>query len=393
MLTALVMAAPIVEADDADRLRRAVESVQKAQLPSGLLRYDFDFQSGAPSGEDHPARQASVVAVLSEYLLVSRDSSVRDTVARALARFEALSLPIGKSRAQRLVESSGLYFLPRGRHTLARALDRLGLMYRPDGEGAVLSLDGQYREAWVGGTARALFAELMYAEATGDERFDAARARWLRGLAALYVPGLGFRAAPTLIHVTTLSDGQAWLALAHHERRRPADPVVASMLPELEARLMREQSAAFDTYFYQWGTMAAAVRWDSTRDSRFPAFIEQQAVSVLDEPEEPEHYNTCAMVEGLATAARVLRDAGGRSALVRRIVARVEGEMRKNYALQIRPVRGRFAVAHGVSIVSPRLAEFDGAFLMESQRPYIRIDMTDHCISAMLKLRQLSSSR
>jgi hypothetical protein len=377
-----------VEANDDGRVKRAVESIQRAQDPSGLLLYDFDFSAGAPSGQNDPVRQAGVIAFLAEYLVASGDASVKPTLIRALERFDALSLPIGKGRLQRMVEASGLLAVPRGRHKLASVLDRLGLLYQPAGDGAVLGLEPEYAQMSAGATAVALLAEMQYADASGDRRFEAAGTRWLRGLAALHVAGHGFRVTPTKIHVSPFTDGEGWLALAYYERRRPGDPTVRSILTALEDSLIRQYGATFSISFYQWGTMAAAVRWDTTRDARFAAFIEQQTLHAMKWLSEPRAHNTCATVEGLATAARVLHAAGRPSDLLKAIDQHITTEMRKNYEFQIPPNAGRFDLGNGASVASPRLEGFAGAFFHERHRAYTRIDFTGHCLSAMVKLRR-----
>src|SRR5437879_13643456 len=79
-----------VEANDGERLKRDVESVRRAQAPSGLLRYDFDFLAGASSGQNDPVRQAGVIAFLCEYFVASGDASVKRGLAGTLLRFGEL---------------------------------------------------------------------------------------------------------------------------------------------------------------------------------------------------------------------------------------------------------------------------------------------------------------
>jgi hypothetical protein len=377
-----------VAASDDERLKHAVESVRRAQAPSGLLLYDFDFLAGASSGQNDPVRQAGVIAFLAEYFVASGDASIKPMLTRALERFDALSLPIGKTRLQALLEGTGLFSVPTGRHTVASALERVHLLYQPAGDGAVVGLEKEYAQMSAGATAMALFAELQYAEASGDRRFEAARARWLQGLAALHVAGLGVRMSPTTLHVSPFADGEAWLALAYYEWRRPGHRTVRSLLTALDNHLMARYAASFSIPFYQWGAMAAAVRWDTTKNPRFAAFIEQQTVNAMKWLSEPRPNNTCATVEGLVTAARVLRDAGRPGDLLRTIEQQVATEMRKNYQFQILPNAGRLSLGNGVFVVSPRLEEFAGAFFHERYRPYTRIDFTGHCLSVMVKLQK-----
>ena len=137
--------------------------------------------------------------------------------------------------------------------------------------------------------------------------------------------------------------------------------------------------------------MAAARRLKTTADPRYVIFIRAQAQAYLDmrRSDQWRGYNTCAGIEGLATAARVLREGrDGDEALLERIQARVHEEMEKNRGLQIPPNATRMAFADGVYVSSPRLRDFSGAFLEGRYQPYTRIDHTMHCVSALIKLAQ-----
>jgi hypothetical protein len=50
-----------------------------------------------------------------------------------------------------------------------------------------------------GTVALALLAELVYANASGDNRFADLRSAWLQGLLSLRIPGGGFRQTPVSI--------------------------------------------------------------------------------------------------------------------------------------------------------------------------------------------------
>lgn len=100
----------------------------------------------------------------------------------ALTRFGELSLPIGKSSLQSVIEHTSLLALPVGRDKLRAGLERFGLLYRSSGDGKVISLDGGYGSAFTGATAAALLAELQYYQATADGRVGQLRAAWLTPL-------------------------------------------------------------------------------------------------------------------------------------------------------------------------------------------------------------------
>jgi len=69
-LACAALAAPApARADDAERVRRAVDYTVASQRPTGLFRYDFDVPSAEPTGEDNLVRQAGTLFVLGEALL------------------------------------------------------------------------------------------------------------------------------------------------------------------------------------------------------------------------------------------------------------------------------------------------------------------------------------
>ena len=143
------------------------------------------------------------------------------------------------------------------------------------------------------------------------------------------------------------------------------------------------------TGFYQWGTMAAARRFKVTSNRKFLSFIRAQAEAYLKAPrrEEWRGDNSCAAIEGLATAASMFRaHAPADGALLGRLEARLNEEMAKIRQLQIPPDTSRMDFGEGIYLVSPKLRDFSGAFLEARFRPSTRVDATAHCVSAMVKL-------
>jgi len=377
------------EPADRDRLRHAVEYLLASQAPSGLFLYDFDFLVGRSVDADNIVRQAGTAYILAEYYLHDRDPRVRLAIEATLKKLDELSLPIGKSAFQSVLEQTRLLSLPIGRYKLRAGLERFGLLYRPSGDGKVISLDGRYLTAPAGATAIALLAELQYQQATGDNRFAHLRSFWLKGLVSLQIPGRGFRLSPALIDDTPFYDGEAWFALAYYNELFPRDDSVATLLERLDAYLMARYANDVKTGFYQWGTMAAARRLKVTANQKFVTFIRAQAEVYLGAPRRDQWRgnNTCSDIEGLATAAAVLRaHASADGALLERIEARLTEEMGTIRQLQIPPNTSRMDFGEGTHLVSPRLRDFAGAFLQGRFRPYTRVDATAHCVSAMIKL-------
>ena len=383
------MAQATAQPTDRDRLQRAVEYLLASQAPSGLFLYDFDFLAGRSVGADNIVRQAGTAYILAEYYLHARDPRVRLSIEAMLKKLDELSLPIGKSALQSGLEQTRLLSLPIGRYKLRAGLERFGLLYRPSGDGKVISLDGRYLTAESGATAVALLAELQYQQATGDNRFSPLRSTWLKGLLSLRIPGRGFRISPGFIDDTPFYDGEAWFALAYYNDVFPRDDSIARILDGLDAYLMARYANDVKTGFYQWGTMAAARRLKATSNQKFVDFIRAQAQAFLSAPRRDQWRggNNCADIEGLATAAAVLRAHGAADgALLERLEARLGEEMGTIRQLQIPPRTSRMDFGNGIYLVSPRLRDFSGAFLEGRFQPFTRVDATAHCVSAMVKL-------
>lgn len=382
------------KADDRTQVRLAVDHLIAAQLPSGLFSYDFDFLKDDRTGEDHIVRQAAAANVLAEYYLHTKDERMRPAIEAALKAFGEMSLPIGKRTAQTALERIGLLSVPIGRYKLRATLDWLGLLYRPDGTGKVVSGDEDYGRAHTGATALALLTELEYFRASGDKRFADLRRAWLEGLMSLHIAGRGFRYSPEVIDEEAYYNGESWLALAYYNDVFPQDQATAAVLSRVDDYLMEKYAdspRSPRTQFFHWGAMAAVVRFTTTSDRKFSDFAREQARHFLDalRPKLDPDRNSCALVEGLAAAAAVLiasRDDD--TALLKRIQERIGEEMTKNRGLQIRPGQQRLELGGDASLLAPHLSEYAGAFLAGPYSPMTRIDLTQHCISAMIKLER-----
>jgi hypothetical protein len=313
-------------------------------------------------------------------------------VQHLIATFGSLSLPVGKLTSQRLLERTHILSTPIGRYELRAILELLGLLYRPTGNGRLLSYESGYPTAWTGSTALALATELEYFGATGDDRFAELRSSWLKGLQTLHVLGRGFREYPGSIEEAAYVNGETWLALATYAALFPADERVRVLLSQFDGYLLEKYSAEPDRRFYSWGTMAAARRLATTSDSKFAVFIAAQASHFVDHefPTATSPENSCAIVEGLAAAATVLAKHDEHRALLERLMTRINREMTKNRALQI-PTGMIQLDFPGGTFRSTRLAEYAGAYLSAGGNLYSRIDVTAHCLSALMEMQSIAA--
>ena len=360
----------------------------------GFLPYGFDFLADQPLEPDRMSapnlvRQAATSFAVASYFEYSKDARLRDPLRRSLSAYSKKSIPIGKSKAQRVVESTRILSLPLARWKLKAALDRLGLLYQPSGKGQLVSPNGKYDGAVAGGVALALLTELTYASASGDESFAESRRAWLEGLLSLRIPGGGFRQLPVSIGDSDYDNGEAWLALAVYVDRHREDKQTASELADLDAVLLARYSEAPAMNFLGWGGMAAAQRFSTTRDPRFLSYVQRQAdvfIQRFERKTKPQD-NNCATLEGIAAMLDVLTASGETdSNRVRELRSWSSREIAKLPRLQIQPGQQGMALGGDAYLRNPRMASYAGGFLWSLYAPMTRVDAAAHCLSAMVRV-------
>ena len=394
---AFIAGLPAEAADESNPAWRAARQLVGAQMPSGQFAFEYDFLIGGsrPNTERgfgrmaYITREAAAAYGLSRYFLYEQDGSVGRALVAVLRNLDEHSLPIAKGPGQAALEATGILRLPFARYKLRDSLRWSGLLYRASGEGRLVSYDRTYDTAWGGATALSLLTELQFYEASHDPQFARLRAAWLKGLLVLYDAGRGFRTLPGSIDEDALSNGEIWLALANYTRLFPDDRATAAIVAQLDDTMMRTYAARPDGGFYSWGTQAAAQRFRATSDAKFSRFIAQQARAFLDGIGKPNDAseNNCSEVEGMATALRILNSGANPDRdLISRLRQRVDSDMARNRSLQIQAGQTRIELGNGASLASPAIAEYAGAFLAGTHEPFVRIDTTEHCISALLAL-------
>lgn len=300
------------------------------QAAGGTFRYDHNFSTGGPTGEDNIVRQAGTAFSLAEHLRATGAPETRRAVRKAL-----------KALWRRSAAVDG-----------------------PDVR--LVSGNGKKKGIRAGATALALLTETLYYRASGDGRFENARRAWMNGLLSLRVPGEGFLRKPGSNRQSPYYNGEAWLALAHFGATFEDESVRATLL-SLEDHLIAYYTKAPHIGFFHWGVMAAAQRFEDTGEARFVDFIEQQVDVYLTQlrPKMSAKSNTCYALEGLADGLKVLKAERPEAQVLSALEARVDAEISKNRKLQF---------------------SGGGLFFARTDRKYTRIDYTQHCLSALLKV-------
>ncbi len=346
ILFLLVVLSGKVAASDETAISDAVEYLLSAQQPSGLYRYEHDFITARDSKKNNIVRQAGAVYALAEYYSFSGDQRVLPTINRSLT-----------------------------------ALSKQSLEWRT---GRLVALDGELSSAKAGATALALLAVLM----VNDDQWRELENSWLAGLLALQQQGGGFSSRPTTKKESPYSNGEIWLALALYNDRYPKNHWVSAALERADRHMLEKYGQQPDVGFFHWGVMATSLRWSSSRKPVFQQFVASQLANYMEilRPRISPRSNSCYAVEGLAAGLAALDGAPNSTELQNKTRQRIDSEMEKNRLLQITSGQNQINFGSGRYLFSPEVEHYAGAFLNGRYRPQVRIDATQHCLSALIKV-------
>lgn len=332
-----------------ERATLAATYMGNIQRKTGYFSYEFDFIAGRWSSADELVRQAGASYGLSDYLLTHPDPIAAQVIQKAIVAYRKNS-----------IQYNG---------------------------GKLLTSGGDLKNAETGATALALMGALQFAKATGDRQFEADIVDWKNGLLALHRPSAGFVGGPADQEESPYFNGEAWLALAVYSEYYPADESLKKLLPAMDAYMVKLYSTSPDIGFFHWGLMAASKRFKQTKATYLADFVAGQVSDFLVRmrPDFDEEVNSCYSVEGMSSALSVLQKNPQNAALSSRLLSRVRQEMAKNIAMQILPDQTSILLTKGRTLIAPEVAKYSGAFINGMDRPQIRIDFTQHCLSALIK--------
>lgn len=334
--------------------RAAVHYMISAEEADGHFLYQFDFLAGRFSSNDNLVRQAGAAYALSQYMFLSGDETVREGIYRAL----------GYALVHRVAV----------------------------GDGVLVSTDGTRAEARVGATGLAVLAATYQLRLEPDDLLKPTAVAWIKGLAATQLADGTFPSPPDGKASDAFASGEAWYALASWADFDPSDDVAAKALQAADGGLMAQATASPDTSFFHWGLLAAAQRYETTGDARFLDFIAAQSNTYLTmlAPKPRKGGNSCATIEGLGAGVAALVKGGRNADLVARMRGRIAVELDNVLALQIPSGTTRIDLGPDRFYADPRIASFAGGFRDGASSLSMRIDSTQHCLSALMTYRQLA---
>lgn len=323
-----------------ERIAQAVDFMLAMEESDGSFKYQFNYETGEFSDKNSIVRQAGATFGLAEYYRATRDGRVANRLRQALQTLESWS-----------VGDDGKQFVkgPRKKDKIRS-----------------------------GASALTLMTTLLYQDIHADDSsFTAWRENLKRGLCSLLVPGQGIAISPDTTNQSPYFDGETWLALAMYADRYPADALVSETLPKLEAWLMAHYKE-YNGSFFHWGAMAASRRYLTTGDEKYISFaLDQYAQSQLN----PERMQ-CYALEGVGGIALALpKGHPAREKLI--------GDIK--ISLEKFVLHRQFILPYleNEKPVAPNAAAYFGGF-QGSSAGGLRIDDTQHCLSALLKAKDLS---
>jgi len=384
---------------DIGRVHNAVNQLVHSQLSSGLFPYDFNFETGQESDMGNIdglnlVRQTGAAFAIAEYLSHFDHAPTKEALKAFLKNTVSNSISIDKGFTQSALEWIGFYNRWQLWSSFRKPLYTMGLLFSEEGNGQLVSANYDYERAWPGATALSMVAALKYYEATGDSQFNAAVTNWKDGLLALKVARRGFREAPHYLTESAYVNGEAWLAFAELERIFPGNEESRTFLQELDDYMIQVYGNSYNNRFYHWGTMAAVVRAETTKDTRFTDFIYGLTKRYLDDKTNktlPES-NSCGAVEGLATFVMFMREQGrAKDPLVLSASDYINQVMVFNRKLQIG--ESTLELLPNADRFIDKLKEHRGAFIKSPTEPLMQVDLTQHCLNALLRMEKAGLTR
>ncbi|MDR1379657.1 MAG: thioredoxin family protein [Synergistaceae bacterium] len=317
-----------------ERIEMAFTHTLQTQKKDGSFEYALDYRTGGFSLFNHIVRQASAAYGLGEYLRVTGDERARK--------------PLEKTLAFLLRDST------------------------PFNGGLLVSSSPPHPKSPSGATALALIGALRY-KASGGELSDGQIEKWLKGLSGLYIEGAGFRTVPATDEESPYYNGETWLALAEYLEAFPHDREIARLVEKVDAYMMERYAREFDGAFFHWGMMALSARYRQTRCKKFLDFGLAQYAKYLDAEENPTTFT-----EGVTQFYSVLPDRAAKDEVRKKLFF-----IAKNL-FKVQQISSKLPDG---SSVSPRAERYIGGFLLEPSGTRTRIDMTQHGLMGLLRLR------
>lgn len=237
-----------------------------------------------------------------------------------------------------------------------------------------------------GASALALLAALYHDMGTKSKTFTSEIQGWRDGLLALQKENGGIKRDPNTDEESPYYNGETWLALTEYLNYDPNNRAVKAAVEKLEKYLLKKHTDSPTVQIFHWAMQAAAKRYQQTKNPNLRDFMIHQIKWLFEKryPKHRPHMNGCFVAEGLVPVYKTLDEDPLFAVHAEKVRQRVVDVMNDVADLQIKEGQQQLAFDAGVTLNVPYLPDYAGAFIAGKHRPTIRVDFTQHCLSAML---------
>lgn len=331
---------------DSSRIEKAVSAYKKLFQPDGRITYEWNFKTGKISKKNNIVREMGSGYGLAYAYYMLHDETMRPILKDFLQYAQSVTIPHNKGRLIADRQNSEKIRIP------------------------------------AGASALALLAVLYYEQEAGDSSFAQFRIDLKNALLSLYESGVGVHSSPYDASTSPYYDGETWLALTMYNIFYPDDEEVSQILSDMNQTMYNKYHNKYLPNFFHWGTQTAAHQIAHNQDELMSLFLQKQLNLYINYVDFSLGSSSCAYAEGLGEAALALK--GKNELMYKKTLERLEKQMEVARILQDIPLK-----KHKQEKISPELRHLLGLFLNNSKSLKTRNDVTQHCLSAMLKAQQV----
>ena len=327
---------------DAQRIQTALTAYQMLFRPNGHITYEINFKTGKSSDKKNLVREMGSGYGLAHAYYLNHDSELQPILERFLGYISSITVPY---------------------------------------QNGVLVADNP-KKISAGASALALLAVLYYEQESQDVTFQQLRQDLKNGLIALFEPNVGIHRSPTETETSPYYDGETWLALVMYHAFHPEDKELAKLMPTLNKTMYDKYANEYLYNFFHWGTQAAANYLAKTDDPLMYDFLKKQLNIYIDTVDYRAGSSSCSYAEGLAESALALRKKD--KLLYQKTLTRLEDQLEVARLLQDIPFKKQKK-----GEIAENMAPLLGLFLNTSDSLKTRNDITQHCLSALMKAQRV----
>ena len=327
-----------IQRQDEVRIQSALTAYKKLFQSDGHVQYEVNFGKEEGTDKNNLVREMGSGYGLAYTYYITHDQTLQPIVKRFLTYVQSMTVP-----------------------------HRNGVLISDNPD-----------KAPAGASAFALLAILYYEQESQDTSFRQLRENIKNGLVSLFEENVGIHRSPICKATSPHYDGETWLSLVMYHIFYPEDKILSKLIPNFNKTMYDKYSDKYLYSFFHWGTQAAAHYFAKTQDPLMHDFLKKQLNIYIDTIPFQAKFSTCSYAEGLGEAALALQ--GRDEALYKKVLVRLENQLDA-----VRLLQDVLFQKDKQGKVNLNAKPYLGLFLRAPNRLKTRNDVTQHCLSALLK--------